>query len=855
VIQRELPSDGIDLQREAERVLLQKFAPPGVLVTADGEILQFRGDTGLFLTPAPGRATLDLLKMLREGLLVGVRGALHRAIKEETAIREENLRVKSNGGYRDVDIEVLPVKGGGSLRDGYFLVLFHEHSGAPPAQASAAVTRGGSTAPPATSTEADERQIARLTQELAATREYLQSVIEQQEAANEELQSANEEVQSANEELQSINEELETSKEEIESSNEELATVNDELQNRNLELSQSNNDLMNLLSSVQMPIVMLGPKLLIRRFTPMAERMLNLIPADVGRPISDIKLNIDVADLEKLLLEVIDTVTVHELEVRDRHGRWFLLRIQPYKTVENKIDGAVMVLVDVDSLKRSEETARRQAELLSQTHEPIIMWQYDDSQITYWNRGAQAAYGYTSEEAIGKIVHDLLRTSPAAQTFRESLKDNGRWVGDLTHTRKDGQQILIESLMVLLRDDAGRTLVIETNRDVTQRASMERTLRERADQLAHADRSKDEFLAMLAHELRNPLAPLRNAVELMKVAQSDPAAARYTREVIERQVGRMARLVDDLLNVSRITQGKLELQKRAVRANAVISAAVETAQPSFDSRGQTLDVNLLAQDLWLNADPLRLEQVFVNLLDNASKYTANGGHIRLTAEPARSSDVGGLIVRVRDDGIGITTEMQPHVFELFMQSSRTLDRSQGGLGIGLTLVKRLVEMHEGSVQVHSEGAGRGSEFIVELPVVKAAPPDVPAISLPASTTAPVDGTRRVLVVDDNVDAAESMAMLLSLSGHETKVAHDGSAALDAADEFGPEVVMLDIGLPGLDGFEVARRLRERFDGIRLIALSGYGQSEFRDKAAVAGFDRYLTKPVDAGALHAAVMAR
>jgi signal transduction histidine kinase/CheY-like chemotaxis protein len=446
----------------------------------------------------------------------------------------------------------------------------------------------------------------------------------------------------------------------------------------------------------------------------------------------------------------------------------------------------------------------------------------------------------------------LLKTTSPPQIFKESLRNGGRWVGDLTHTRKDGQQILIESLMVLVRDDAGSTLVIGTNRDVTQRATLERTLRERADQLAHADQSKDEFLAMLAHELRNPLAPLRNAVELMKVAQSD-AAARYTREVIERQVGRMARLVDDLLNVSRITQGKLELQKRAVQANAVISAAVETARPSFDSRGQTLGAQLLAQDLWLEADPLRLEQVFVNLLDNASKYTANGGHIWLTAEPARSSDAGGLIVRVRDDGIGIPAEMQPHVFELFMQASRALDRSQGGLGIGLTLVKRLVEMHGGSVHVHSEGAGRGSEFVVELPVMKRAPADAPAPSYPAPTT-PADGMRRILVVDDNVDAAESMAMLLSLSGHETRIAHDGNAALDAAGDFKPEVVMLDIGLPGLDGFEVARRLRERFNGIRLIALSGYGQNEFRDKAASAGFDQYLTKPVDAEALHAAIMA-
>ena len=243
--------------------------------------------------------------------------------------------------------------------------------------------------------EASDDETARLAQELAATREYLQSVIEQQEAANEELQSANEEVQSANEELQSINEELETSKEEIQSSNEELATVNDELQQPQRRAGPDQQRPLNLLGSVQMAIVMLGPDLRIRRFTPVAEKLLNLIPADVGRPISDIKLNIDdLPDLEPLLAEVIDTVSVKELEVRDQQGRWYSLRLRPYRTLENKIDGAVMVLVDVDALKRSQESLRRQDELLDQTHEPIVMWELDGA-IIYWNKAAEETYGFT----------------------------------------------------------------------------------------------------------------------------------------------------------------------------------------------------------------------------------------------------------------------------------------------------------------------------------------------------------------------------------------------------------------------------------------------------------------------------
>jgi len=303
----------------------------------------------LVLTPAPGKASLDLLKIAREGLLVPLRAALVNAKREEAIVREEGLRVKSNGGYRSVNLEVIPVRRDGKRQVG-FLVLFEAQGARELAMDSAPAA-----ATPGLPDELPDEQVQRLTQELAATCEYVQSVIEQQEAANEELQSANEEVQSANEELQSINEELETSKEEIQSSNEELATVNDELQHRNLELVQANNDLVNLFSSVQMPIVMLGSDLRIRPITPPAEKLLNLIRGDVGRSINDVKLNLNVPDLEALLQQVIETVSPIEREVKNRHGRWQLLRIRPYRTLESKIDGAVLVLIDVDELKRAYE--------------------------------------------------------------------------------------------------------------------------------------------------------------------------------------------------------------------------------------------------------------------------------------------------------------------------------------------------------------------------------------------------------------------------------------------------------------------------------------------------------------------
>jgi two-component system CheB/CheR fusion protein len=354
-----LPDRPTDPQREADRMLLARYAPPAVVVDAGLEIIQFRGDTSPFLTPAPGRASLNLLKMLRDGLLVPVRGAVHKARREESLVREPGVRVKTERGARDVDVVVAPLKGIG-VAAGCLLVTFEDTVLGAELRRQAddhARRTLGDMAPP----ESGEEELLRTRQELASTRDYLQSVIEQQEAANEELQSANEEVQSANEELQSINEELETSKEEIQSSNEELATVNDELQNRNQELAESNDDLTNLLANVQMAIVMLGRDLRIRRFTPAAEKLLNLIAGDIGRPIGDIKPRVDVPNLEALLLDAIDSVTIKELEVQDLHGRWYLLRIRPYKTHENTIDGAVLVLVDIDTIKRAERTLRDQA--------------------------------------------------------------------------------------------------------------------------------------------------------------------------------------------------------------------------------------------------------------------------------------------------------------------------------------------------------------------------------------------------------------------------------------------------------------------------------------------------------------
>lgn len=363
-------------------------------------------------------------------------------------------------------------------------------------------------------------------------------------------------------------------------------------------------------------------------------------------------------------------------------------------------------------------------------------------------------------------------------------------------------------------------------------------------ELRNADRRKDEFLATLAHELRNPLAPIRNALHIMQLADDDSAAIGQARTMMERQLKQMVRLIDDLLDVSRITRGKLDLRKERVELAAVIGNAVDTTRPLIEAAGHSLTVTVPPYPVYLDADPMRLAQVFSNLLNNAAKYTDRGGRLWLTA----SQDGSDIVIAVRDSGIGIPADSLSTVFEMFAQVDRSLEKSQGGLGIGLTLVKRLVELHGGTVEARSDGPGKGSEFIARLPMV-------PVRTAPRKLQS--DGLRahpqmscRILVADDNRDAAESMSMLLRMMGNEVRTVHDGLQAVEEASAFRPDVVLLDIGMPRLNGYDVARAIRDQRwgAGMLLVALTGWGQDDDKRRADEAGFDQHFTKPVNPAAL-------
>lgn len=391
-----------------------------------------------------------------------------------------------------------------------------------------------------------------------------------------------------------------------------------------------------------------------------------------------------------------------------------------------------------------------------------------------------------------------------------------------------------------LVEHGGHRHIVGICLDVTERRQAEEALKE-------VNQRKDEFLAMLAHELRNPLAPIRNAAQLLNIHSSGKPELEWARAVIERQTSHLVRLVDDLLDVSRMVRGQIMLQKRRVDLAEVVQHAVETSRPLIRLRKHHLTVQLPDTPVQLEADLTRMSQVISNLLNNAAKYTDEGGQIRLDA----SVSEGTVTIRVRDTGLGVDPDLLPHIFDLFTQADRTPDRSEGGLGIGLTLVKRLVEMHGGSVEARSEGLGSGAEFIVRLPVLaegQAAAPPLPA-RVPVVPAADARSLR-ILIVDDNVDAADSIAMLLNMEGHQTRAVNTARAALLAVPDFQPEVVLLDIGLPEMDGYEVARRLREQNGQhrMRLVAVTGYGQPADRRRAQAAGFDEHMVKPVEPTAL-------
>jgi two-component system CheB/CheR fusion protein len=512
----------------------------------------------------------------------------------------------------------------------------------------------------------------------------------------------------------------------------------------------------------------------------------------------------------------------------------------------------------VAEYRRVRDSEERLRLALAAGHMGVWDWDIQTDEVK-WSEQLEPMHGLApgafegTFSAFQRLIHPEDRALVAA-AIRRALQEKAGYDVEFRTRRPDGGVQWTAGKGRVLRDETGRAVrMIGVGMDVTGRKHMEEVLRQSAWELAEAHRRKDEFLAMLAHELRNPLAPICNALELLDQRGAENAVVDQVQKLLRRQVQHLVRVVDDLLDVSRITSGKIVLQKEALALDGVIATAIENMKPLIAARGHELVVSLPPDPVWLEADGVRLTQVVANLLSNAAKFTERNGRIWLSVERAGSE----ALVRVRDTGRGMSTSMLTQAFELFVQGSPTLDRSEGGLGIGLTLVRTLVGLHGGTVTAESDGPGRGSLFTVRLP----APPLAAAeVSPPAreSVKEPREVTprRRVLVVDDNVDSAESLVALLGIAGHQVRIAFDGREAVEIARTFAPDVVLLDIGLPGMDGCAVAGVLRADPIASRslLIAVSGYGQEADRRRTREAGFDHHLVKPVRPEVLRALLAA-
>jgi len=729
----------VDLSRQLDHFLLARYASPGVLINDQMDILHFRGETDPYLRVSPGAAQNNVVRMARPGLISALLSTIARAKQKGALTRKKGVEVEQDGLSRTCDLVVVPFLSVPEAQGRLYLVLFEDV--APPTATAAKAVRGKQRA--AKSPKARQPRPG-VEQELAATKHYLQSLIDDHGRTNDDLGSANEELVSGNEELQSMNEELETAKEELQSINEELNTVNEEMRGRNQEVTQVNSDLVNVLGAVDIPILILDIERRIRRFTPKARTILNVLPSDTGRPLDDIKPNLDVLDLDGQVAEVIETVIMKESEVRDRDGHWYRMQIRPYKTTDNRIDGAILSLVDIDALKQH------------------------------------------------------VNASDEAQALAE-----------------------------------------------------------------RANHAKDQFLATLSHELRTPLASIFLRAQQLQRVPMDDTRMKHVGEVIERSAKLQMQLINDLLDVSRIVTGKLHLDLKPVNLGTAARAALEGVTPLAERRSIAIEFELdESNGVVVAGDMLRLQQIISNLLTNAIKFTPERGQVAITVDSAD----GQARLKVTDSGMGIDARFLPHVFDRFSQEDTSNARGHAGLGLGLAIVRHLVELHGGIVQAASPGTGKGATFSVSLPLKRRSadqmsadnpsPPAEPHESRGAGDHGRLNDLR-LLVVDDDSGTREAVAEMLAQLGAKVALAASAAEAMTALGEFRPEVLLCDIAMPGEDGYTLLRKIRAVGPAgggdIPALALTALAGDDDRQQALSSGFQMHMIKPFDIGQLTEAVV--
>ena len=817
--------------------IIERFAAPSVLIDENYDILHSGEKATSFLQFVSGEPTRNLTKTVLPSLKQDLLAALFTAREEHKPTEARNIRIQTGGDERFINLCVKPIEFP-EVAKGFFLVTFEEIKEEDiPAEILKTVL--------GSSDEVSTTVITRLEEELHLTKNRLRLTIEEQDTMVEELKASNEELQAMNEELRLATEELETGREELQSVNEEMITVNNELKEKIDEVSRVNSDLRNLIASTDIGTIFLDRALQLQLYTPPIQEIFNVIASDIGRPLEHITHKLDYDNFIEDASEVLRNLHSVEREVHSENNRWYLVRLMPYRTMDDHIDGVVITFVDFTKRKYDEEELARitkeneqQARFFDMALSNIndFTYMFDrEGRFLYSNKALADLLGLKPADMVGKNFFDLNyppQTAAKLQNEIEQVFQTKTVVKSETeYTNPAGVTGFYEYIFTPVITDNEVEFVAGSTRDITNRKEREKTLTEE-------DHRKDIFLATLAHELRNPLAPIHSGLELIRRSKGDPQITQRTLEVIERQTNRIIHLVDDLLEVSRITQGKITLHKERFELKNVIGSTMEAAHGAIDSNEHQFTLSLPDEPIYLDADLIRVEQILLNLLTNAARYTPPKGKIELSAEKHADE----VIIRVHDNGLGISPEAIPNVFDMFNQVDTSSKQGSNGLGIGLSVVKQLVELHGGSVSASSEGLGKGSEFTVHLPLAKPrAEEDKKEERETAVIAQAKPAKKKVLIVDDNADVAEMLKAILSLDGHEVRAAFNAESGIEAAKGFRPDVCLCDIGLPGMSGYQMARHLRAILPGARLVAFTGWGQEADLLKSKEAGFDDHLVK--------------
>jgi two-component system CheB/CheR fusion protein len=769
--------------------------------------------------------SLLLGDMLDEQLRIAVGAAIHRASHEKEAVSFSHVSITSEDHDQTemVNLTVIPLAAT-RYSAAHTLVQFELVD----------VQRSTQNQVPADLGEAARDHVTSLQAELHFARESLQATIEELETSNEELQATNEELLASNEELQSTNEELH-------SVNEELFTVNSEYQKKIEEQTELTQDMNNLLRSTDVHTIFLDDQLCIRKFTPKMAEVFNLIDTDIGRRIHGFVNTIKCPELPARLEQVAREGKLYEEEVENKDGGQYLMRILPY-LCETGRRGVVMTLIDITVLKAAETRFRNAVEV-----SPNGMLVIDtNGRLAMVNGEVEKTFGCGKQDLIGQPVevllpdgirvdHSLLREEyfRHPRVIRRMGNDSFVW-----GQRCDGSRIPLDVRVNPIRTSAG-TQAIASLVDVSEHQKLEESLRSQVQQ-------RDRFLATLSHELRNPMGAILTAASLLNRMADGSADFQKPCEVIRRQATHIATLLDDLLDVSRVTQGKIKLRMEPVNVQDVCHESLEAINPLAAEHGHSVTFSAPDESLWVEVERVRLIQIVENLLTNAIKYTPDHGHIDVLV----SREQPWARLEVRDDGCGMTNELLSSIFDMFVQSDQTLDRSEGGMGVGLTLVRSLVEMHGGTIDAQSDGPGKGSCFILKLPLTEKRP----GRSLPNSQTGFKPEEIRLVLVEDNDDARQMLESLLVAYGYDVVAStSSGREGFDLIMRYRPDAALLDIGLPGLDGYQIARRVREKLgDQVRLLALTGYGTDEDHGAVLQAGFNEHLVKPISIKQLNQAL---